>query len=165
MYVMTQQRRDPAERKASLRLFYKGWRPTLLGRLVNRFWTVWAGLGLPPSIMLMLQVPGRKSGRLRSNVLVVVRRDGQRYLVSMLGERSEWVRNARAAKGRAFTKQGRSRPVIITEVPPQERAPIIKAYCKVATSGRHHFPVAYDAPVEEFAKVADDYPVFRVDPA
>ena len=53
---------------------------------------------------------------------------------------------------------------MLTEVPPQERAPIIKAYCKVATSGRNHFPVPYDAPIEEFEKIAADYPVFRIDP-
>lgn len=156
---------DPAERSPVLRLFYREWRPTLLGRWVNRFWTLWSGLGLPPSLMLTLQVAGRKSGDLRKNVLVVVRYSGQRYLVSMLGERSDWVLNVRAAGGRALIKQGRSRPVVLTEVQPQERAPIIKAYCKVATSGRKHFPVPYDAPVDEFAKIAAHYPVFRIDPA
>jgi hypothetical protein len=56
------------------------------------------------------------------------------------------------------------RPVKLTEVPPSERGPILKAYCRVATSGRHHFPVVHDAPVSEFDAVADRYPVFRLDP-
>ena len=162
---MTEHRSDPAEQKLSLRFFYRDWRPTRMGRWVNRFSTVWAGLGLPPRVMVRLQVPGRKSGRLRDNVLVVAVYKGQRFLVSMLGERSEWVLNVRAAKGRAFIRQGRSRPVILTEVPPEERAPIIKAYCTVATSGRNHFPVPYDAPVEAFDGIAADHPVFRIDPA
>lgn len=148
-----------------MRLFYRGWRPTLVGRWVNRAWALWCGLGLPPHVQLTLQVPGRQSGRLRSNVLVVARYDGRRYLVSMLGDRSEWVLNVRANGGRAFIKQGRSRPVTLTEVPAEERAPILKAYCKVATSGRHHFPVAHDAPLSEFATIVGDYPVFRIDPA
>jgi len=113
--------------------------------------------------MLTLQVPGRRSGELRSNILVGAVHDGQRYLVSMLGDRSEWVLNLRAAGGRAFIKRGRSRPVMLTEVPPEERAPILKAYCKVATSGRRHFPIARDAPLPEFAKIAADYPAFRID--
>ena len=162
---MTDQRSDPAERNLTLRFFYKDWRPTLLGQWVSRFWTVWVGFGLPPRTMVTLQVPGRRSGRLRNIVLVVAPYKGQRHLVSMLGERSEWVSNVRAANGRVFIKQGRSRPVILTEVPPQDRPPIIKAYCKAATSGRNHFPVPYDAPLEEFAEIAADHPVFRIDPA
>jgi deazaflavin-dependent oxidoreductase (nitroreductase family) len=115
--------------------------------------------------MLTLQVPGRKSGQLRTSVLVAPSHGGRRYLVSMLGERSDWVMNLRAAGGRAIIKRGRSRPVALVEVPPEERAPILKAYCAAATSGRRHFPVAHDAPLEDFAAIAADYPVFRIDEA
>ena len=162
---MSAQRADPAEQGWFLRLCYRDWRPTLFGRWVNRFWMLWSSLGLPPRLMLALQVPGRKSGRLRTNVLVTARVGGKQYLVSMLGEKSEWVLNVRANAGHAFIKQGRRKPVVLVDVPVTERAPIIKEYCRVATSGRHHFPAAWDAPVEEFAKIAADYPVFRVDPA
>ena len=82
----------------------------------------------------------------------------------MLGEGSEWVRNVRAAGGKAFVKRGRSRHVKLTEVPVSERGPILKTYCRVATSGRHHFPVPRVAPVSEFDAVAERYPVFRIDP-
>lgn len=157
--------RDPAERSGYLRLFYRDWRPTHLGRLVNRAWAWLSGLGLTPRILLTLQVKGRGSGRLRATVLVVARHDGQRYLVSMLGEGSDWVRNVRAAGGEAFVKRGPSRPVKLTEVPVSERGPILKTYCHVATSGRHHFPVPHNAPVSEFDAVAERYPVFRIGPA
>jgi hypothetical protein len=162
---MTATRGDPAEERRYLRFFYDGWRPTRLGKLVNGAWAWVAGLGLTPKILLTLQVKGRTSGRLRTNVLVPTKVDGQRYLVSMLGDGSEWVRNVRAAGGAAFIKRGRSRPVRLTEIPPEARAPVLKAYCKVATSGRHHFPVPYDAPIAEFEAIAADYPVFRIDPA
>jgi len=157
-------RRDPAER-SSLRLFYRDWRPTRLGKLVNGAFAWLSGLGLTPCVLLTLQVRGRRSGLLRTNVLAVAEHDGQRYLVSMLGDRSEWVRNVRAAGGEAFVKRGRSRPVKLTEVPAEERGPILKAYCRVATSGRRHFPVPHDAPLSEFSAIAADYPVFRIDPA
>ena len=121
--------------------------------------------GLTPRVLLTLQVKGRRSGRLRTNVLVVARHEGQRYLVSMLGEGSAWVRNVRAAGGEAFVKRGRSRPVKLTEVPVSERGPILQTYCHVATSGRHHFPVPHNAPVAEFDAIAERYPVFRIDPA
>ena len=155
--------RDPAERSGYLRLFYRDWRPTRLGRLVSRALAWSSGLCLTPPVLLMLQVKGRRSGRLRTTVLVVAKHDGQRYLVSMLGEGSEWVRNVRAAGGEAFVKRGRSHPVKLTEVPISKRGPILKTYCHVATSGRHHLPVAHDAPISEFDAIAERYPVFRID--
>jgi deazaflavin-dependent oxidoreductase (nitroreductase family) len=157
--------RDPAERSGYLRLFYRDWRPTRLGRVVNGAWAWLSGLGLTPRVLLTLQVRGWRSGRLRTTVLVVARHDRQRYLVSMLGEGSDWVRNVRAAGGAAFAKRGRARPVKLTEVPVSARGPILKTYCHAATSGRHHFPVPHNAPVSEFDAVAERYPVFRIDPA
>ena len=76
--------RDPAERNRSLRLFYRGWRPSRLGKLVNRMWAWLSGLGLTPQILLTLQVKGRSSSCLRANVLVPVTYGGQHYVVSML---------------------------------------------------------------------------------
>ena len=158
-------RGDPAERSGYLRLFYRGWRPTRLGKIVSGAWAWVSGLGLAPGILLALQVKGRSSGRLHTTVLVVARHQGQRYIVSMLGDDSEWVRNVRAAGGKAFIKRGRSHPVTLTEIPPKGRAPILKAWCQVATSGRHHLPVSHDAPVSAFEAIAENYPVFRIDPA
>jgi hypothetical protein len=156
---------DPAERSGYLRFFYRDWRPTRLGRIWNRAWAWLAGLGLTPATLLTLQVQDCSNGRLRATVLVVVRYEGQRYLVSMLGNGSEWVRNVRAAAGKAFVKRGGSYAVTLTEIPPQERASILKAWCQVATSGRQHLPISHRAPVSAFEAIADDYPVFRIDPA
>jgi hypothetical protein len=83
----------------------------------------------------------------------------------MLGDRSEWVRNVRAAGGAALVKRGRSRPVRLAEVPSSERGPILETYCQVATSGRRHFPVPPGASLAEFNAIAERYPVFRIDPA
>lgn len=154
---------DPAERRRWLRLFYRDWRPTRLGRLVSRTLARLTGLGLTPPVLLALHVKGRRSGRLHANALVVTVHAGERYLVSMLGDDSDWVRNVRAAGGEAFVKRGPLRPVKLTEIPASERGPILKAYCRVATSGRHHFPVPHDAPVSAFDAVAERYPVFRIE--
>lgn len=45
----------------------------------------------------------------------------------------------------------------------KERAPVLKAWCQVATSGREHLPVLPQAPVADFEAIADDYPVFRIE--
>ncbi len=155
---------DPAER-GRLRLFYRDWHPTRLGKFASRALAWMSGKGLTPPILVTLQVQGRRSGRLHDTVLVVTEHEGRRYLVSMLGDGSDWVRNVRAAGGKAFLKRGQSLPVRLTEVPAGERALILKAYCQVATSGREHFPVAHDAPLSDFGAVAERYPVFRIDPA
>jgi hypothetical protein len=158
-------RNDPAERSGFLRFFYRDWRPTRLGRIVSRAYAWASGLGLTPQILLSLEVKNRNRAGFGKTVLAVVTHQGQRYLVSMLGDDSEWVQNVRAAGGKAFVKRRRSRPVLLTEIPPEERAPILQAWTQVATSGRQHLPIAHDAPISAFAAVAGDYPVFRIDPA
>jgi F420H(2)-dependent quinone reductase len=155
--------RDPAESSAMMRLFYRDWRPTRFGRIVNGAWSWWVGRGLPPRVMFQLRVRGRRTGRTTSTVLVDTVHDGKHYLVSMLGDRSEWVKNVQAANGRAVIRQGSRRRVRLTEVPVEERGPVLQAYAHVATSGRRHFPVAHDAPLEAFNSIAAYYPVFRID--
>jgi hypothetical protein len=155
---------DPAEQDGFLRFFYRKWRPTRLGRFCNGAWAWAAGLGLAPPILLALQTRYPKSGRLGSTVLVPVKYQGQRYIVSMLGSGSQWVRNVRAAGGEAFIKRGRSQRVVLTEIPATERAPIIKAWSEIATSGRRHLVVPHDAPLSAFEAIAENYPVFRIDP-
>jgi hypothetical protein len=154
--------KDPAER-GYLRFFYRDWRPTRFGRFWSRAYAWVAGLGLTPRILLTLQVKDRSTGLLHDIILVVARYQGQRYLVSMLGNGSEWVQNVRAAGGKACIKRRRSQPVLLREIPAKERAPILKAWCQVATSGRQHLPISHEAPVADFEAIADDYPVFRID--
>ncbi|MDE3095421.1 MAG: nitroreductase family deazaflavin-dependent oxidoreductase [Chloroflexota bacterium] len=156
---------DPAERGAVMRLFYRGWRPTRFGRWVNRFWCWWSGLGLPPSLMVALEVSGRVSGRRRSQVVVITTVEDQRYLVSMLGPQSEWVKNVEAANGDAVIRQGRRRRVHLAPVLPAERAPILREYVRIARGGRRHFPLPVGAPLSEFEAIAERYPVYRIDPA
>ena len=154
---------EPISGSAEQGNFYRNWRPTRLGRILNKGWTWAAGLGLLPEILVALRVRSSASHRFYSVVLVAAKYRGHRYLVLMLGNGSNWVQDVRAAQGQAFIKRGRSCPVILAEIPPEKRAPILKAWCQIATSGRQHLPVPHDAPASEFEAIAADYPVFRVD--
>ena len=154
---------DPAERSFLLRLFYRDWRPTRIGRLINRVASWWSALGLS-SRDAVLEVRGRASGQRRSTPVVIVALEGKRYLVSMLGPGSDWVKNVEAAHGDAVLRQGGRRRIHLVAVPPAERAPILSEYVRVATSGRHHLPVAVGAPLSEFQTIAVRYPVYRIDP-
>jgi deazaflavin-dependent oxidoreductase (nitroreductase family) len=156
---------DPAEQSALMRLFYRNWRPTLLGRFVNRFSCWWSGLGLPPKFQAVLEVEGRTSGRRRSNPVVIPTVEGKRYLVSMLGKDSDWVKNVEAAHGYAVIRQGRRCHVHLVAVPPDQRAPILREYVRIATSGRRHFPLPVGSPLADFEALAGRYPVYRIDPS
>ena len=140
--------------------FYR--RPTKVTQTFNRFMSWLASLGLMPSDTVTLEVKGRRSGMVRSNVVTWVKQDGERYLVSPRGE-SEWVRNVRAADGEAVIRHRGRQRVRLEEVPAEERAPIIKAYlAKTAMATRQHFGVDPKAEIEEFEAIAARHPVFRI---
>jgi deazaflavin-dependent oxidoreductase (nitroreductase family) len=143
-------------------LFYKEGRPTRFGKATNRTMGRYAALGKMSFGMVTLDVPGRKSGRINSTVLVLTPHGGEEYLISMLGEGVDWVRNLRAADGRAVIRHGGRREVRLEEVDAAKRAPILKEYLKRAPGGRPHFPIGPDAPVEAFEPLAERYPVFRI---
>lgn len=146
------------------RWMYRGDRPNALARWLNAFWAAVHSSGIAPNWLATLEVRGRKSGRTVALPVVLAVVDGQRYLVSMLGDDAQWVRNVRAAGGQAVIRAGRRTPVRLEEVPVDARAPIIKAYLKRAPGARPHIPVDKDAPLAEFEAVAASYPAFRIVP-
>jgi deazaflavin-dependent oxidoreductase (nitroreductase family) len=147
------------------RWMYQGGRPNGLARVMNRVdaWLYSTGLLLPDRVAT-LEVPGWRTGRPVSVPLVVARHDGERYLVSMLGQDASWVRNVRAAEGRAALRHGRREAVRLIEVDADARAPILRRYLAVAPGARAHIPVDRGAPLAEFERIATDVPVFRVVP-
>jgi len=144
------------------RWLYRGQRPNLLARALNRGWSALHALGIAPNYLVTLQVVGRRSGRLISFPLVMALVDGERYLVSMLGADVAWVRNLRAANGHALLRHGRTERVRLEEVAVGERGPLLKAYLKRAPGARAHVAVDKDAPLHEFEAITAQIPVFRV---
>jgi deazaflavin-dependent oxidoreductase (nitroreductase family) len=145
------------------RWLYRGGRPHLLAKIMNRGWAILHALGVWPGRFVTLEVPGRKSGKVVSFPLAMVVVDGENYLVSMLGEEANWVRNIRAAGGKARLVHGKSEQVVLEEVEPGQRARILKAYLQIAPGARPHLPVDRDAPLAEFEAIAAQFPVFRVE--
>jgi hypothetical protein len=145
-----------------LRWLYRGGRPNRFARLQNRASALVFGTGIWPRRLATLEVPGRRSGRIVSFPVVIADLDGQRYLVAMLGERTNWVRNVRAADGRAVLRHGRREAVHLVEVPAEDRTPILRRYLAVAPGARPHLPVDRHAPTADFDRIAPDVPVFRI---
>jgi len=147
---------------ALARWFYRGGRPNRVAAALNRTWATLSSAGLWPGRMAALEVRGRRSGRLRSFPVVLTACDGERYLVAMLGEGTNWVANVRAAGGEAVLRHGRREAVRLEEVAAPERAPILRRFLQVAPGGRPHIPVDRRAPLAAFEAIAGRYPVFRV---
>ena len=146
------------------RWFYAGGRPNLMARLLDRGTAALSARGVGPEYLVALEVPGRRSRRIVSLPLVVVTVGGERYLVSMLGEEVNWVRNVRAAGGEVALRHGRREEVHLQEVAADRRAPVLKAYLQRAPGARAHLPIDKDAPLAEFEQVSPRFPVFRVVP-
>ena len=147
------------------RWFYAGGRPNLMARILDRGTAALSARGAGPEYLVALEVRGRRSGRIVSLPLVVATVGGERYLVSMLGEGVNWVRNVRAAEGEVALRHGRREEVHLQEVlAPDLRAPVLKAYLQRATNASAHMPIDKDAPLAEFERVAPRFPVFQVVP-
>jgi len=141
---------------------YRGGRPNSLTKIINKGWAFVHSLGFFPNYMVTLEVVGRQSGKIISFPLAMTVMRGERYLVSMLGENTNWVRNVRAAGGKAILRHGKLENILLKEVDIPNRAPIIKEFLQHAPGARPHIPVDKDAPVSEFEKIAASYPVFQV---
>jgi deazaflavin-dependent oxidoreductase (nitroreductase family) len=148
---------------AKLRAMYPGGRADRTGRRFARVWAAVLGAGLAPRRWVTLEVAGRRSGRPTRFPLGMADWQGHWYLVPMLGGDCNWVRNVRAADGIAVLRHGRRRACRLIETPVGERAPILQRYLQKVPGARPHMPVDRNAPLAEFAAVADRYPVFRVE--
>lgn len=146
----------------SRRWLYRGERAHQLARLLNRAQARLAARGIGPGRVAALEVVGRRTGRTISFPVVVADFQGGRFLVSMLGDNTNWVRNVRAAGGRAILRHGRREVVRLDEVEPGERAPILRRYLECAPGARSHIAVDCRAPLAQFEPVAPRYPVFRI---
>jgi hypothetical protein len=146
------------------RWFYRDGRPNRIARTLDRGTAALYALGVAPDYLVTLEVRGRRSGRTIALPLVMVIAVGERYLVSMLGQNANWVRNVRAAGGDAVLRHGRCEEVRLEELVVDRRAPVLKTYLKRAPNARAHLPVPKDAPLAEFERVAPRFPVFRVVP-
>jgi len=144
------------------RWLYRGKHPNRLARLLNGVSARLAAAGAGPAQLAMLEVTGRRTGKTIGFPVVIADYQGERYLVSMLGEGTNWVRNVRAADGRAVLRRGRREVIQLEEVEAGQRAAILRRYLECAPGARSHIPVRRGAPLPEFERIAAQYPVFRV---
>jgi hypothetical protein len=120
--------------------------------------------GLRIGTQHILSVPGRRTGIMRSTPVSLVTHDGVRYVVS--GEGLAWVTNARAAGWGTLERGRRIERVTLTEIPPAERRPVLRAFWYQVPQGRSFitrlFGLAGNAGPDDFEAAAPRCPVFRL---
>jgi deazaflavin-dependent oxidoreductase (nitroreductase family) len=131
-------------------------------RLFNRAFGFLVGLGLGFPYNYLLQVRGRKSGKVYSTPVDLLELDGKRFLVAPRG-RTQWVRNAEVA-GEVTLKKGRNiRTFKLRPLTTPEKLPVLQAYLdSFRKEVQRYFPVPAGSPPEAFEKITDDYPAFEL---
>jgi deazaflavin-dependent oxidoreductase (nitroreductase family) len=110
------------------------------------------GLGLGFPYNYLLQVRGRKSGKIYSSPIDLLEMDGKRFLVAPRG-RTQWVRNAEAA-GEVILKKGKLQQRFkLRALSAEEKPEILKAYLdRFRREVQTYFPLPAGSPVEAFRK-------------
>ena len=139
-------------------------RPNPIERVFNRAFgfLVELGFGLPHNYLL--QVRGRKTGRIWSTPIDLLKFRGRRFLVAGRG-RTRWVRNAEAA-GEVNLKKGRIQQRFrLRPIPDGEKPEILKAYLdRFTLTVQRYFSMPAGLALQAFVEVAGEYPVFELHP-
>jgi deazaflavin-dependent oxidoreductase (nitroreductase family) len=136
--------------------------PTAVEKVFNRTFGFLIGLGLGPSHIYLLQVRGRKTGKLFSTPVDLLELRGKRYLVAPRG-RTQWVRNAEAAGEIALKKGSTLQKFRLRSIPDAQKPQILKAYLdSFKREVQRYFPVPAGSPPEQFAAIAASYPAFEL---
>jgi deazaflavin-dependent oxidoreductase (nitroreductase family) len=128
----------------------------------NRFAGWLAGLGIGPKFIYLLQVRGRKSGKLYSTPVDLLERGGKKFLVAPRG-RTQWVRNAEAAGEITLKRGSRQQNFRLQTVADADKPELLKLYLdsyKVAV--QKFFAVPAGSSAQAFVAVAPNYPVFEL---
>jgi deazaflavin-dependent oxidoreductase (nitroreductase family) len=125
-------------------------------------------LGIAFGPMQLLTVAGRKSGVPRTFPIAVLPLAGGRYVIQAY-PKAAWVANVRAAGEATLSRGRRSATVRLTEVPVEERRPLLREVVSTgpASVGNRYVTTGLaEAPTPDgVAAAAERIAVFRIDPA
>jgi deazaflavin-dependent oxidoreductase (nitroreductase family) len=137
-------------------------KPSALEAVFNRIFGLLVGLGLGFSYNYLLQVHGRKSGKLYSTPINLLELNGKRYLVAPRG-RTQWVRNAEAAGEVTLKKGGRREQFRLRPLSGREHLEVLKAYLdQFKKEVQRYFDVPAGSPPEALAAPAYNDPAIEL---
>ncbi len=137
-------------------------RPTVVERLFNSVVGALVRLGVGLPHMRLLEVRGRRSGRLYTLPVDLLSHEEALYLVAPRG-RAEWVRNAEATGSVVLRRGRRAEQYQVHALSDGEKPPILKAYLdRFHREVQRFFPLPAGSPIEAFTSLASQYPAFRL---
>ena len=138
--------------------------PTAVEKIFNRVYGLLVGLGFGFSHAHLLEVRGRKTGKLYSTPVDLLELNGKSYLVAPRG-RTQWVRNAESAGEITLKKGSTRRRCRLCAIPDAEKPPVLKAYLdSFKREVQRYFPVPAGSPLESFRELGSGYPAFELLP-
>jgi deazaflavin-dependent oxidoreductase (nitroreductase family) len=136
--------------------------PSTGAKIFNRVFGFLVGLGLGFPYNYLLEVRGRKTGRVYSTPIDLLELNGKKYLVAPRG-RTQWVRNAEAA-GEVTLKKGSKRLRFrLRPIPDADKPTILKAYLDTfKREVQGYFMIPAGSPPDAFVAIASSYPAFEL---
>jgi deazaflavin-dependent oxidoreductase (nitroreductase family) len=130
--------------------------------IFNRVFGWLVGIGLAPAGFYLLEVRGRKTGRVYSTPVDLLVLHNRRFLVSPRGH-TQWARNAKAS-GTVTLRRGRlADRYLVREVDAREKPEVLKAYLEAFRSQvQRFFPVHAGSTTDAFVPIAQRYPAFEL---
>lgn len=139
-------------------------KPSAVESLFNGVFGFLVGLGIGPSYVHLLQVRGRKTGRLYSSPVNLLELGGKPFLVAPRGN-TQWARNAEAASEISLKRGSAHRRYRVRVVPDEDKPEILRLYLERYKSAvQRYFPVPAGSPAGSFRGIANYYPVFELLP-
>jgi deazaflavin-dependent oxidoreductase (nitroreductase family) len=136
--------------------------PSLLDRIINGAFGFFVKLGFGLSHNFLIEVRGRKSGRVYSTPVNVLDYEGRRYLVAPRGD-TQWVRNVIVSGEATLVKGTKREKVRLRPIADEAKAEILKAYLdRYKLTVQRYFPIPAGSPTEAFEALAARYPVFEI---
>lgn len=139
--------------------------PTPVEKVLNRIFGFVVRMGLGPNYCYLLEVRGRKSGKLYSTPVNLLEKSGKRFLVAPRG-RTQWVRNAEATGEIALKKGSKRERFRLRTLADTEKPEILKMYLdSYKKEVQRYFPVPAGSPLAAFTELLASYPAFELIPA
>ena len=125
---------------------------------------VMLGAGVPMGPLALLSVRGRKSGKIYTTPVALVKQYGERWLVAAFGEVS-WVHNLRAAGEAQLISGRRAETIGVVELGITDAAPILRKFLidfHLVPFIPPYFDATPQSPLLNFQHEASSHPVFRI---
>src|SRR5258707_13864843 len=139
--------------------------PNLLDRIVNRVFGFLVSIGFGLAHNFLLEVKGRKSGRIYSTPVNVLTHKHKRYLVAPRGD-TQWVRNVAVSQKATLVKRGKRETVHLHAIADDAKAEILEAYLdRYRLTVQRYFPISAGSSLKDFEPLVGRYPVFEISSA